>query len=170
VETFSPSQRARIEDANNSLHESGHLAAAISLGIPATATIEFDGVSSGHMSYDRTGVSLESRLFIGFGAVAVVEKFQLHRPGLLHDFADIANLLLSFPDAEKEILKTKARNEAEAFIEKHLGCVFRLALALIERRRLDAPTAKKYFIGEIIPDLPVEFYEALQLMPRVIWS
>jgi hypothetical protein len=44
-----------------------------------------------------------------------------------------------------------------------------LALALIEKRRLDEDTAKKIFSGEIITDTPDEFCTALRLMPRVIW-
>ena len=121
------------------------------------------------MNYNRAGVDIETRLFIVYSAIVIVEKFQLHKAGLLGDHVDIADLLLSFPSAEAEILKTKARNDAELFVEKHSGCIFRLALALIERRRLVATTAKKYFIGEIIPDVPIEFFEALQLMPRAIW-
>jgi hypothetical protein len=44
-----------------------------------------------------------------------------------------------------------------------------LALALIERRRLDEDTAKKVFTGEIKVEASEEFCEALRLMPRAVW-
>src|ERR1022692_3077694 len=50
VETLTKVQMAYLTDANSALHEAGHLAAAISRGIPAIARIGYDGFSSGRMN------------------------------------------------------------------------------------------------------------------------
>ncbi len=44
------------------------------------------------------------------------------------------------------------------------------AFALIERRYLDEPTAKKAYTGEIEVEASDEFCEALQLLPRAVWA
>jgi len=158
-----------MQDVNTALHEAGHLAAAISLGIPAIARIGYDGTSSGRMNYDSTGVSLESNLLITFAGIVVVEKFHLREAGLVLDLADIDKALLSLPVAEAVAIKAKARLDGEEFVEQHLPGILRLALALIERRHLDEDTARKVFEGRIKMNVPEEFCEALKLLPRAVW-
>jgi hypothetical protein len=165
-------QCAYLTDTNSALHEAGHLAAAISCGIPAIARIGYDGFSSGRMNYDPTGVSLENDLLITFAGIVVVEKFQLRKAGLALDLADIDKALLPLPATEAAAIKAKARLNAEIFVEQHLPCILRLAFALIKWRALDEPTAKKVFTGEIAfkdSNASDEFYEALQLLPRAVW-
>jgi hypothetical protein len=158
-----------LTDANSALHEAGHLAAALSLGIPSIAKIGWDGFSSGRMNYDPTNVSLENELLITFAGIVCVEKFQLRKAGLVLDLADIDRALLPLPATEAAAIKAKARLDAEKFVEQHLGCIFRLALALIEKRHLDEDTARKVFIGEIKVEASDEFCEALHLLPRARW-
>jgi hypothetical protein len=166
---LTPAQRIYLQDLNSALHESGHLAAAIHRGVPSIAKIGWDGFSSGRMNYDPTGVSVENSLFITFGGIVVVEKFQLRRAGLALDLADIEKALVSVSVAEAEILRAKVRRDAETFVDAHLGCIFRLALALIEKRSLDEHTATKVFTGEIEIQAPDEFCDALNLLPRAVW-
>ena len=168
-DTLTKVQMAYLTDANSALHEAGHLAAAISRGIPAIARIGYDGFSSGRMNYDPTGVSLDSELFITFAGVAAVERFCLRRAGLALDLADIEKAVLTLPATEAAIIKAKARRDAEIFLEQHMGLIFRLALALIEHRSLDEGTAKKVFTGEIKVEAPDEFCEVLNLLPRAVW-
>jgi hypothetical protein len=158
-----------LTDTNSALHEAGHLAAAISLGIPAIARIGYDGYSSGRMNYDPTGVSLENDLLITFAGIVCVEKFHLRQAGLAFDLKDIDDALASLPATEAAAIKAKARLNAETFVERQLGCILRLALALIEKRHLDEHSAKQVFLGQIKMDMPEEFYEALQLLPRARW-
>jgi hypothetical protein len=162
-------QCAYLTATNSALHEAGHLAAAISLGIPAIAKIGWDGFSSGRMNYDPTGVSLENDLLITFAGIVCVEKFHLRQAGLTLDLEDIDDALASLPAAEAAAIKGKARLNAETFVEQQLGCIFRLALALIEKRSLDEHTARKVFTGEIKVEASDEFCEALQLLPRARW-
>ena len=169
TDTLTKSQRLYLQDVNTALHESGHLAAAISLGIPAIARIGYDGFSSGRTNFDSTGISLESNLLITFAGIVVVEKFQLRKAGLTLDLADIDKALASLPATEADSIKVKTRLDAEIFVEQHLGCIFRLAIALIEKRYLDEPTAKKVFMGEIKVEASDEFCEAIQLLPRAVW-
>jgi len=169
TDTLTKAQCAYLTDANSALHEAGHLAAALSLGIPSIAKIGYDGYSSGRTNYDPIGVSLENDLLITFAGIVCVEKLHLRKAGLVFDLADIDNALAPLPAAEAAALKAKARLNAEAFVEQHLGCIFRLALALIERRCLDEHTAKKVFTGEIKVEASDEFCEALKLLPRAVW-
>jgi hypothetical protein len=166
-------QCAYLTNTNSALHEAGHLAAAISLGIPAIARIGYDGFSSGRMNYDPVGVSLENDLLITFAGVVVTEKFQLRKAGLVLDLADIDKALLPLPATEAAAIKAKARLDAENFVEQHLGGILRLAFALVKWRALDEPTAKKVFAGKITfeaSNASDEFYEALQLLPRAVWA
>jgi hypothetical protein len=167
-DTLTKAQCVCLTDTNSALHEAGHLAAAISLGIPAIARIGYDGYSSGRTNYDPIGVSLENSLLIIFGGIVVTEKFQLRKAGLVLDFADIDKALLPLSATESAAIKAKARLDAENFVEQHLGCILRLAFALVKWRALDEPTAKKVFAGEITFEASDEFCEALQLLPRAM--
>jgi hypothetical protein len=162
-------QCAYLTATNSALHEAGHLAAAISCGIPAIARIGYDSFSSGRMNYDPTGVSLENDLLITFAGIVCVEKFHLRQAGLAFDLKDIDDALASLPAAEAAAIKAKARLDAEKFVEQHLGCIFRLALALIEKRHLDEHSAKQVFLGQTLMKVPDEFCEAIQLLPRAVW-
>jgi hypothetical protein len=122
------------------------------------------------MNYDPTGVSLENDLLITFAGVVVTEKFQLRKAGLVLDLADIDKALLPLPATEAAAIKAKARLDAEKFVEQQLGCILRLALALIEKRHLDEPTAKQVFLGQTLMKVPDEFCEAIQLLPRAVWA
>jgi hypothetical protein len=169
TDTLTKAQCAYLTDTNSALHEAGHLAAAISCGIPAIARIGYDGYSSGRTNYDPIGVSLENDLLITFAGIVVVEKFQLRKAGLVLDLADIDKALLPLPATEAAALKAKARLDAEKFVEQHLGCILRLALALIEKRSLDEQSAKEVFEGRVKMNFCEEFYEAIQLLPRAVW-
>jgi len=172
TDVLTETQRVYLQDANTALHESGHLAAAISLGIPAIARIGYDGQSSGRTNYDPIGVSLENDLLITFAGIVCTERFCLRKAGLVLDLADIDKALLPLPATEAAAIKAKARLNAEIFVEQHLPCILRLAFALIKWRALDEPTAKKVFAGEIAfkdSNASDEFYEALQLLPRAVW-
>lgn len=169
TDILTKAQMAYLTDANSALHEAGHLAAAIHRGIPAIARIGYDGYASGTTNYDDTDVSIEDELFITFGGIVTVEKFQLRKAGLAFDLADIEKAVLTLSADEAIAIKAKARRDAETFVEQHMGLIFRLALALIERRHLDEHTAKKVFTGEIKVEAPDEFCEALNLLPRAVW-
>jgi hypothetical protein len=162
-------QREYMQDTNTALHEAGHLAAAISLGVPAIARIGYDGHSSGRMNFDPTGVNLENGLLITFAGIVVVEKFQLRRAGLTLDLNSIEDALASLPAPEANAIKAKARLDAEEFIEQHLPGILRLGLALIERRYLDEQSAKEVFEGRVKMNVPDEFCDALKLLPRAVW-
>ncbi len=166
---LTPTQCAYLQDANSALHEAGHLAAAIRLGIPAIARIGWDGFSSGRTNYDPTGVSLENALLIIFAGIVVVENFHLRKAGLTFDLKDIDDALVALPAAEAATIKVRARVNAEVFVEQRLGCILRLALALIEKRSLDEQSAKEVFEGRIKMNVPDEFCEALKLLPRAVW-
>jgi hypothetical protein len=172
-EILTKAQCRYLEDVNTSLHESGHLAAAVSLGIPAIAKIGWDGFSSGRTDYDPTGVSLEDSLLIAFAGIVVVEKFQLRQAGLMLDLKGIEDALAGLSATEASAVKAKARNDAEEFVEQHLPGLIRLAFALRKWRSLDENTAQKVFAGEITfkaSNASDEFYEALQLLPRAVWA
>jgi hypothetical protein len=170
TDRLTKTQQTYLQDANSALHEAGHLAAAISLGIPAIARIGYDGYSSGRTNYDPTGVSLENGLLIAFAGIVVTERFHLRKAGLVLDLADIDKPLLPLSATEAAAIKAKARLDAEDFVEQHLGCIFRLALALIEKRSLDEQSAKEVFEGRVKMNFCEEFYEALQLLPRAVWA
>jgi hypothetical protein len=170
TDTLTKKQREYLQDVNSALHEAGHLAAAISRGIPAIARIGYDGFSSARMNYDPIGVSLEDEVFLTFAGIAVVEKFHLRKLGLALDLEDIEKAVARLPVEEAEHLKAQARRDAEQFVANPLalGGILRLAIVLIERRSLDEEAAKKVFAGEV--EASDEFCEAIRLLPRAIWQ
>jgi hypothetical protein len=158
-----------LADVNTALHEAGHLAGALFCGVPAEARIGFDGTSSGRTNLDLRGASLEANLFITYAGIVVVEKFHLRRAGLVFDLADIDKALLTLPAAEAVILRDKVRHDVETFVQDHELWIFKLAVALIERRYLDEETAKKVFAGQMFVAVLEGFRDALAFMPRAVW-
>lgn len=159
TETISISEWKYLQEVNSAIHEAAHLCAYLSMGIPATASIEFDGESGGR-TIPLRHLSLAGELLVGYAAIAAAEYFQLKPRRTRFDLDQIETFVAGRADADA--LKTNARDDAESFVTDHKNTILKLAQFLLTNRVIDESTAKKIFNGDIAILVSAKFREALE--------
>lgn len=162
--TFSPEERVYLTETKSALHEAGHLAAALILGIECSASIFWDAESSARTFVNGT---MDEHLFTTFAGVVVSLRYHLPKSGVTHDVQDIAKRVEGRNNPEEAV--ANAWSLAERFVTEREPEIFRLAYELQKRKTLDCHSAKAIFDDATL-EVPVEFLRAVATLRFARWE